>query len=590
MVLLFASCAKQEPASWQSAAVRFSASVPETRTVFKPSSSGVTVTWAQDDTIGIWSSNTTRGNFPYVAGVNKTDATKAQFSVVSEDKMFLYDGTSCTYYAYWPYDPAQNEVTPELRFSLPALQRQAAAGDVSHLSGLSIFRADPVTVSGADAQADFAFRPALSNIHLALAMDAGQTLSVPVRKVRLVSADADLSATSASIDLRTAGAAPAVAEGSKDVTLSFDTMPALTTAGNADAYLAVVPGKHQAALTAEITAVDGSVASYSLPAVEFLPGKIYSHEIKVRETDFALAEPFSISASSLNIAAGESVNFTISGAAIGIDFWSGEVYHDYAYAGTDRIEVTHLPMSFKHAISAGTQNNHPLVKVSSDFSGVLTEAAVLSAHWTDISDHFTFASENLGTDNPITTNLATYNKYFVDSGEYDLGNSFGDATSLYVAMFWHADKYDATLLNTRTVSYITRWRVGSDFEISTTSLTFIWNKDAWTAGGVTASQVPAWQTPKNDVPTYPAFRFMSDFRPTDARDAYAVINTPFTATKTNHGPDKPQTVQASTEDTPSSFSYTFDQPGTYTVVFEVTLMGLDGSQKKENKTFTVNVS
>lgn len=566
--------------------MRFSASVPETRTVFKPSGDGVSVTWAQDDTIGIWSSNTTRGNFPYVAGVTKTDATKAQFSVVSEDKMFLYDGTSCTYYAYWPYDPAQNEVTPELRFSLPALQRQAAAGDVSHLSGLSIFRADPVTVSGSSAQADFVFRPALSNIHFALAMDAGQTLSVPIRKVRLVSADAPLSAASASIDLKTAGSVPVVGEGATDVTLSFETMPALVTGSNADAYLAVVPGKHQAALTAEITAVDGSVASYSLPAVEFVPGKIYSREIKVKETDFVQAEPFDISASSLSIAAGQTVDFSISGAASEIEFWSGEKFHDYAYASTDRIDYEKIYMTFLQALLAGGQGDCLKVKLSTDFNGTKTETAILSSTWTDITDAFNLDTEIMGTGNPNSaTNYYKFKKAAdVAVSDYAAGKPFR------VVLFWHAlpDK------GGRTVSWVTGLKVWNADGV-------LMNQDESKGTNPFIIEGASYGTDSNhcgwfDIPaglgTSNCLRFFSTFTLTGTaeRHAYAVIDNSFQSKQTNLGPDKPAAVQKPGEDTPSAYSYTFEQPGTYNVVFVSTVMALDGSSTKVNKSFTITVS
>ena len=566
--------------------MRFSASVPETRTVFKPSGDGVSVTWAQDDTVGIWSSNSNVGNYPYVAGIDKTDATRAQFSVVSEDRMFLYDGTSSTYYAYWPYNPSLDDRTPELRFSLPSLQRQKSAGDASHLSGLSIFRADPVTVSGSSAQADFVFRPALSNIHFALAMDAGQTLSVPIRKVRLVSADAPLSAASASIDLKTAGSLPVVGEGATDVTLSFETMPALVTGSNADAYLAVVPGKHQGALTAEVTAVDGSVASYSLPAVEFVPGKIYSREIKVKETDFVQAEPFGISASSLSIAAGQSVDFSISGAASEIEFWSGEKFHDYAYASTDRIDYEKIYMTFLQALLAGGQGDCLEVKLSTDFNGTKTEAAILSSTWTDITDAFKLDTEIMGTGNPNSaTNYYKFKKAAdVAVSDYAAGKPFR------VVLFWHAlpDR------GGRTVSWITGLKVWNADGV-------LMNQDESKGTNPSIIEGASYGTDSNhcgwyDVPaglgTSNCFRFFSAFTLTGTaeRHAYAVIDNSFQSKQTNLGPDKPAAVQKPGEDTPAAYSYTFEQPGTYTVVFVSTVMALDGSSTKVNKSFTITVS
>ena len=585
VVLLAASCAKENN-TWNSVPVQFSSFAIGTRTVFSASGSAVSVTWAQNDTIGVWCSNSNRGNYPYTADVVRTDATKAQFVGVSEDKMFLYDGKACTYYAYYPYNPANGD-SPLMAISLPSAQVQAAAGDAAHLAAQP-FKAEPVSVSGENSQVDFSFTPAVSTVHLALKMNDGTTIPVPVRKLRILAADGLLASAKASLDLAAANAAPAATEGEPEVTLTFSTMPSLVPDAKADAYLSVLPGAHAQQLSAEITAIDGSVATVALPAVSFLPGKCYSRELSLALDDFVQAVPFDITpAGSLTVNAGEAISFNIQGAAESIGFYSGEKYHDYVYADADRIESEPLMLSFKHAIAAGTQNNHPYVKVSSDYNGKMTEADILAATWKDISEHFTFATENLGADNPITSSLANYNKYFVNSGEYDLNNEFGPGDSLYVAFFWHADKYDATLVNTRTVSYLTRFCVG-DWEMSPATLTLVWDPDKWI--GVATGNLPQWQTPKtaNGVPDYPAFRFMADFKPAEDRDAYAVANNAFKYSETNFGHDTPFSVQSGTEETPASYSYTFAEPGTYTVVFVASCPTLSGP-KTETRSFNITV-
>ena len=585
-LMLLASCANRENLSWQPEPMRFSASAAGTRTVFEKQGSGLAVTWSPDDTIGIWCSATTRGNYPYTAAVDRTDKRSASFNVVSEETMFLYDGTPCNYYAYYPWRGGFS-ATPVVTFQVPSVQSQTAEGDVSHLAAQTLFRAAPVAVSANSAQADFHFTPALATVRLALKMAPGSIINVPVRRVKLLSGGAPLAASSATLDLSDPASVPVTSTGEQEVSLGFATLPVLDPDHEADVWLTVLPASHAAALTAEVMAIDGSVATVSLPAVNFGAGKLYSRSLEFNVADFVQKEPFDIQATTLTVNAGEAVTFTISGSAAGIGFYSGEKFHDYAYSDHDRIEVSSLKISFKHAIAAGAQNNHPYVKVSSDYNGKMTETDILAATWKDISDHFTFATENLGSDNPITSSLANYEKYFVDSGEYDLSSEFAAADSLYVAMFWHADKYDATLLNTRTVSYVTRFRVG-DWEMSPTGLTFVWDADKW--DGVSASNTPQWQTPKtsNGVPDYPAFRFMSDFRPTADRDAYAVANEAFKPAKQNYGPDSPETVQSAVEDTPATWSYTYTEPGTYQAVFVASCPTLSGD-KTETRIFTITV-
>ena len=581
-LMLLASCANRENLSWQPEPMRFSASAAGTRTVFEKQGSGLAVTWSADDTIGIWCSATTRGNYPYTAAVDRIDKSSASFNMVSEETMFLYDGTPCNYYAYYPWQGGYT-ATPVVNFQVPSAQSQTAEGDISHLAAQTLFRAEPVAVSANSAQADFHFTPALATVRLALKMASGSSINVPVRRVKLLSGSAPLSATAATLDLSDPASVPVATSGEQEVSLGFATMPVLDPDHEADAWLTVLPGSHTATLTAEVTAIDGSVATVSLPAVNFGAGKLYSRSLEFNVTDFVQKEPFDVQATALTVNAGEAVTFTFSGTAAGICFYSGEKFHDYAYSDHDRTEA--FKMSFKHAIAAGTQNNHPYIKVSSDYNGKMTEADILAATWKDISNHFTFATENLGSDNPITSSLANYEKYFVDSGEYDLSPEFESADSIYIAMFWHADQYDANLLNTRTVSYITRFRVG-EWEMSPSGLTFVWDAGKW--DGVSASNVPQWQTPKtsNGVPDYPAFRFMSDFRPTADRDAYAVANKAFK--QTNYGPDRPETVQSATEETPATWSYTYTEPGTYQAVFVASCPTLSGD-KTETRIFTITV-
>ena len=582
ILMLLASCANRENLSWHPAPMQFTASASGTRTVFEKQGAGLSVAWSADDTIGIWSSAATRGNYPYTAAVDKANPASALFNCTSEETMFLFDGNPCTYYAYCPWQGSYT-ATPVVNFQVPSVQGQTAEGDVSHLGAQMLFRAEPVDVSANSAQADFHFTPALATVCLALKMAGGSTVNVPVRRIRLLSTGAPLSADAATLDLSNPASVPVATSGEQEVSLAFGTMPVLDPDHDAEAWLTVLPGAHTAALTAEVTAIDGSVATASLPAATFRGGKVYTHSLEFHVEDFVQAEPFDVLATALTVNAGEALTFNIAGTAAGINFYSGEKFHDYGYADVDRIESPKV--SFKHAIAAGTQNNHPYVKVSSDFNGNMTEADILAATWKDISAHFTFSTENLGTDNPITSSKENYDKYFVDSGEYDLASEYAGVDSLYIAMFWHADEYDATLLNTRTVSFITRFRVG-DWEMSPSGLTFVWDADKWS--GVSASNVPQWQTPKtsNGVPDYPAFRFMSDFRPTADRDAYAVANKAFK--RVNYGHDKPFPVQKATEDTPVTYSYTFTEPGTYTAVFVASCPTLAGD-KTEIRTFTITV-
>ncbi len=583
-VLLLAACQREQDLSWRETPISIRASASSTRTFFSAQADKVSVEWTDDDTIGVWCSTSVKGNFPYVAIVDDSDRSSAKFEAASPGRIFYYDGSAATYYAYLPYRSSNGD-TPDISFSLPSLQIQVSGGDAGHLADSQPFRANPVQVSNEDAQVDFSFVPLLSTVRLSLVLGGSENVRVPIRKIKLISSDAPLCASKVSLNLEQGDAPMTIEDGEQEVTLLFDTMPVIDLDTGADAYLTVLPGAFTQGIEVELTAVDGSIAKSALPAVTFLAGHSYSRSLSPSVSDFISTEPFDVSPSTLTISAGDELSFTIHGTANSIDFWSGEKFHDYAYSKEHRIEKRPLYMSFKHALSAGTQNNHPYVKVSSDFNGKMTEEAILSATWTDISDKFTFADNNPGSSNPLSS-LANYEKYFVDSGEYDLSGLFESVDSLYIAFFWHVEKFDEELQNTRTASYLTRFRVGDDWEMSQTNLSLVWNEENWIG-----TSHPSWQTPKTSagVPDYPAFRFFSDFRPSSDQDAYALTCSPFGASFSDYGFDTPFTVQGEGEQTPSSFSYTFTEPGTYQLVFSASCPTLAGA-KTEIRRFTINVN
>ena len=583
VVLLAASCAKENN-TWNSVPVQFSSFAIGTRTVFSASGSAVSVAWAQDDTIGVWCSNSNRGNYPYTADVVRTDATKAQFVGVSEDKMFLYDGKACTYYAYYPYNPANGD-SPLMAISLPSTQVQAAAGDAAHLSAQP-FKAEPVSVSGENSQVDFSFTPAVSTVHLALKMNDGTTIPVPVRKLRILAADGLLASAKASLDLAAANAAPAATEGEPEVTLTFSTMPSLVPEAKADAYLSVLPGAHAQQLSAEITAIDGSVATVALPAVSFLPGKCYSRELSLALDDFVQAVPFDITpAGSLTVNAGEAISFNIQGAAESIGFYSGEKYHSYEYSDKDRIEHGNVYMSLRQALLSGGQGDCLDIKLSTDYDGTLTETAILGATWIDMTDDFNLDTSISGSGNPNSgSNYSKFKKSAdVTVSEYAGGNPFR------IVLFWQA----LPDMGGRTVSWITGIKVWNDKEVLMNQENSKGTNPYLIEGasyGNDSSHCGWYDITANGAETTNCFRFFSTFTLTGTaqRHAYAVIDDEFQAESVNKGHDTPFSVQSGTEETPASYSYTFAEPGTYTVVFVASCPTLSGP-KTETRSFNITV-
>lgn len=583
VIFLLFSCAGQIDSPLKENAVKFTAEAVSTRTAFSATGNDISTVWTRGDTIGIWCKGNNRGNFPYTAVVDKDSPNKAVFEKVRDNMMFYYDGTESTYYAYYPYR-AYNGNTPLISFELPSQQVQAAAGDVSHLKDIQPFRARPVNISGNNSRVPFAFTPILSTIHLGFKMEDGTEIPVPVKKVKLISTESPLASSKVSLDLSDGESVPFVESGELEVSLVFSSMPQLCSATAADTYFAVLPGKHEQGVRMEVTAIDGSVASVTLPTVTFRGGNSYSRSLTFAMNDFVQPVPFDIApAGSLTVNAGEEISFNIYGSASKIDFWSGEMFHDYAYSATDRILPPEIiKMSFLQALLSGEQPDCLDVKLSTDYDGTLTEAAIQEATWQDISDDFNLVKQIETSGNPNTA--ANYYKFRATS-EVPVSN-YADGKPFRIALFWHAYPDQGG----RTVSWITGIKLWDKNGIlmeqqkSTNPVIIEGASYGSDTNHCSWYDVPAGQETNN------CFRFFSVFNltGTDVRHAYAVINNEFQAKGKNVGHDNPFSVQSPSDDTPAVYSYSFAEPGTYEVVFSSTCTTLTG-EKQETRSFTVTV-
>ena len=442
----------------------------------------------------------------------------------------------------------------------------------------------PYKTSDTDSKVRFSFHPFYPLIQLNLTLAVGGPATLPLTQLSLNSSSA--LAGSGYLDITSSVPEFTPLTESSTLTKSGGVLT-LVSGQSHSLYMLALPGEHEE-LNLKLVASDNSICEITVPGVKLLPGHNYLCDLTVDYADFTGQDPLDVIPSSLSVVKGEPLLFTIEGTAGSIEFWSGETYHSFEYADKDRVEVTPLPMSFKHALVAGTQKSQPRVQVSSDFDGTMDETAILAASWTDITDKFSFATTVPGDANPVS-NMTNYDLYFKDAGEYDICGLMQETDSLYVGLFWHADKYDAALVNTRTASWFTCLKVG-DWEMGPDNLSLVWNADKWS--GVSASYVPKWMDPNtaNGVPANPVFRFMSEFRPTADRDAYAVTNEAFKKKAVNHGHDTPCSVKGLTEDTPASYSYAFAEAGTYEVYFIGRSSKLDGSEDTVIKQFTITVN
>ena len=604
-IALLAGCSQdnlsgEDPAAGDPRAVRFTGcGTPLSRTSVEADGNEIEITWTDRDQVGIFGrGGYTANNYAYTAVPDERNASNCVFTPSDASYMILWTGTEQNFYAYYPYDKNAGGSPEALPVTLPAEQVQSAAGSTDHLGGLGFMKAAPASVvpSGSgSAGAALQFHNLFSIVELRLKMDASAGVEVPVKQVKLVSTAADLAIVKGTVDLTApieegyTSLPVAVEEGSRSVTLTPETMPALDADDFQSLFLMVAPGTHpDGSLTLEVTAVDNSVDKVSLPGITFKSNRNYAWEETLSLDDFQGADPFTASTSATECTVGEELIFDLGGVADSIAFFSGETFNDYQYAKKDRIVFPDILVSFKNALQSGTQNKPLKVKYSTDFNGTYDEESILAASWTDISDRFTISDDNSST---VSLNSAKEYGRYVSSGEVDFAPFFeSEDKPVYLGLFYHIDAYVTELDNGRTGAWITGFQVDERYKEERQTQFTQSEETIHIVEGASyrteSSHCQWYQTPT--LPTPNMFRFWSTFKPTSDRDAYAVTQPIVRGEARNVGPDLPVTVKETSEEQPAQYGYTFSQPGTYKVVFvgvSTTLLG----QKEVVKEFEITV-
>lgn len=584
-LLAVMSCNKiAEPAFTETSAdeVSFIATMDATKVALSQDGNVISAVWDEGDVIGVYSTGSKLGNFPYVASLPDAE-NKAVAKFIAESKSKAYHfAKDASYSAYWPYSNAAGSSPSAVQFSVPAAQEYSKTEAVKLVRDMSPMVSKPyVTASEEDATVKFSFTTIFPIVQLNVRLSDDAASKVPVKFFTL-SGEAPLAGT---VTADITGDTPVVTavNGVNEIALDAGNVQ-LGSNSTVALHFVVLPGSFDN-LKLRLLASDESHCEVALPAVTFKAGCNYVKDVVFQASDFVEPEPLKVVANSLTGKAGEPVSFTMTGAVGTVGFYSGERFHDYAFHDKDRVEVAPDIMNFWHGLSAGAQPNNTRVKLSSDFDGTMEETNILAATWTDITEHFSLATTIPGDKNPITSSLENYNLYMKDAGNYDISSHYDEAGKLYIGFFYHIEPFDAALNNSRTWSILTRLSVGEKYTMTQENITLV--EGASYAG---ESSHCAWQTPKNDVPNYPAFRFFSTFKPTSERNAYAVINQPIKMTGGNLGPDKPISVKGSGDPLPATYSYTFAEPGVYNVVFIGTRTKLDGTEEVVKFEFTITVN
>lgn len=627
--LLLAGCSKDaateslQPTGGEP--ICFEATAPVGRTVVSTTAEGLLdIQWAAEDQVGIYAlagDSQTGRNISYTATPNEDNAAACVFTATKSEEVLYWHGAKAqTFAAYYPYTPIENAMPNMMAHpvSLPAKQVQAAANKVDHLATYGVMTAEPMTFE-ANAQLEsavcFNFSNRFSIVEFRLKSDANCVLAdLPIKALKLTSKGGMLAAPDATLDLTQSPAAISVEEGAEEVELALAATANLKRDAYTSFYMVVLPGTHAAAsLQLDVTAIDNSTHTVAIAeGVTFEPNKHYVREYELTLDGFVAADPFEVELPSLTTKVGEPLTINFSGKANSIDFWSGEKFHDYAYATKERIEKAIVKMQFEVCLVNGAQREPLSVKVSTDFDGTMTEEAIKAATWTDVSAAFSIPKE-LGSSDAKNPREYTWTKTTIPTmcGPVDCSPWFGDASqSCYVMFHYHVNIYQESVYDEmlkkdveygRTFCYLYDCTVWSDpyanqpkqelykqaFTLNTDnektpyieeapgSPTLVYGSTLDSGDGKNIAIKYSYTTSEKSYPY--VLRFGAAFRPTVGKDSYLVLPK-ITRPADQLSLDKPFVAQTVGAETPASWSYTFTEAGTYKVCVVGTITTLAGEK------------
>ncbi len=335
------------------------------------------------------------------------------------------------------------------------------------------------------------------------------------------------------------------------------------------------------------------------------------------------APDFSVTTEGTSFKANTPVTFNIQGSADIISFYSGELFHDYAFKDGRELDVTGkgLTLSFKSGIAAGTppgtQNNQFSILMSTDFTGDYKDlASVKAATWKDITDSFTLGSTSttlvastmadlsafVVAGKPIYFALKYMNWPQMDSGyarqwlieNFTLNSkdTLSNGAAIPVSDQAHAgfrivdqnpDSAAArsTITATRVTLYGPVYKNPTDPIFDPTNPIFdpknpIYNPDstAYVSGAV--------------LPKYVAYNPLSPYN--DPKSENWAVSGPITVGKVNLGNDWAVAVRSSVyTGKPAEYKYTYKVPGTYKAYFIASNNTIDES-KQVVKEITITIT
>lgn len=260
---------------------------------------------------------------------------------------------------------------------------------------------------------------------------------------------------------------------------------------------------------------------------------------------------------------GERAVFNFEGDADIISFYSGEEGSDYDYKSTNRVLPAEMYMSFTIKTSSGTAGYPNPARLpiyySTDFSGNYTIEDVKAATWVEITDLF---------------EMPTDVEQQVPSGSVRMTDFFAESESIYLAMFYQVDTFDAAAAGGKGNGR-TQWNV----------MNFMIAGQTQNDSGILYDQASAgWQfIPEEGFDGCEGGEYYDKCNPCDINTTRILFRSEFKTSVThkmwcvsgkidkkedvNLGFDRPMSIKSYADPTMESYYHIYNEPGTYTATF-----------------------
>ena len=256
----------------------------KTRTQHSDSESGLALSWAKGDKVGLY---VVAENEPEAANVGyKADAAaaKSAFTALSEEAEWKDEISQHSFYAYYPYSESAGADYSKVSVTVPSAQTQSKAGSTEHLAALDFMYAAKKNIARpSDGGVELTFSHPFSVLGLTLTAAEGTALTVDGIILRSQQPDGVLAAEGAKIDLSAGKLNYDAALTSNQITLTLAEPMVLTDESSCKTYMQIIPG--HAGRKLDVIAVVGGeerlLVTESIPAAGIPSGVIASLSLSV---------------------------------------------------------------------------------------------------------------------------------------------------------------------------------------------------------------------------------------------------------------------------------------------------------------------